>query len=46
MEERQYDMEVTEERKGQMEKILKALFEDQYGCKLVRSSVKKEEASA
>lgn len=44
--EQQYDMEMTEERKKQIENILQTLFEDQYGCKLIRSSVKKGEASA
>lgn len=44
--EQQYDMEMTEERKKKIEDILRELFEDQYGCRLIRSSVKKEGASA
>lgn len=44
--EQQYDMEMTEDRKKQIENILAVLFEDQYSCKLIRSSVKNSEASA
>ncbi len=40
-----HDMEMTEERKKRIENILLTLFEDQYGCKLLRFSEKKKEAS-
>lgn len=43
--EQQYDMEMTEDRKEKVKEILQTLFEDQYGCKLIRSSLKKEEIS-
>ncbi len=44
--EQQYDMEVTEERARKIENILKELYEDQYNCKLVRATEKKDGASA
>lgn len=44
--EQQYDMEVTEERAEKIKNILKNLYEDQYGCKLVRVKDKKDGASA
>lgn len=44
--EHQYDMEVTEERAEKIKEILMALYEDQYGCKLIRVSEKKDGASA
>lgn len=40
------DMEMTEAREEKIKNILIMLFEDQYGCKLVPSSSKKEGASA
>ena len=44
--EQQYDMGVTEERARKIENILKELYEDQYNCKLVRATEKKDGASA
>jgi len=41
----QYDIEMSEERKKQIENILLMLFEDQYGCKLLYSSEKKKKKS-
>lgn len=42
----QSDMEVTEERARKIENVLKDLYEDQYGCELVRVTEKKDGASA
>lgn len=44
--EQQYDMEVTKERAEKIKQILRELYEDQYGCKLVLVSEEKDGTSA
>lgn len=46
MQQQEYDMEVTEERARKIKEILKAQYEDQYGCTLVPVKDKKDGASA